>query len=87
MNTILATIVASRRARFLENTELLNLFNRFDGGVGKIMQKAALPSSGMDLSGRAAPPLYGAVVCHIVCAFCVVSSGPCHLSNVDKYGE
>jgi hypothetical protein len=28
----------------------LNLLNCFDGGIGKIMQKAARPSSGMDSS-------------------------------------
>jgi hypothetical protein len=63
----------------------LNQLNHFDVGVGKIMRKATHPSSGMDSSN----PYcwrgkwlhhYGDVVCHVVCAFCAVSSGP-HLSS------
>jgi hypothetical protein len=30
---------------------------------------------------------HGDVVCHVVCAFCAVSSGRRHSSYVDKYGE
>ena len=43
MDAVSATIVAGRR-------DLLNLLNRFDGGVGKIMCKAARRSSGIDSS-------------------------------------
>ena len=51
--------------------------NRFDGGIGTIMRKAAHPSGGM---GSSNPRRWrgerlhhhGDGVCHVVCAFCVV---------------
>ena len=75
----------------------MNLLNRVDGGVGKIMRKAARPSSGMDSSN---PHCwrgewlhhYDDVVCRVVsafcanfCAFCGVLFGRHLLSYVDKY--
>jgi hypothetical protein len=60
MDAVSATIVAGGRAQFQYNKRsikqiifyfnLLNLLNCFDGGVGKMMRKAARPSSGMDSS-------------------------------------
>jgi hypothetical protein len=52
----------------------LNLLNRFDGGVRKLMRKAARPSSGMDSSNphrwRGERLHYGDVlVCHVVVLF------------------
>jgi hypothetical protein len=51
----------------------LNLLNCFDGGIGKIMRKAARPSSGMDSSNphrwRGERLHYGDVVCHVVVLF------------------
>ncbi len=71
---------------------LLNLLNCFNGGIRKNMRKDAHPSSGMDSSnphrwrGKRLHH-HGDVVCHVVCAFCAVLSGSCHLSYVDKYGR
>jgi hypothetical protein len=51
----------------------LNLLNRFDGGVRKIMRKAARPSSGMDSSNphrwKGKWLHYGDVVCRVVVLF------------------
>ncbi len=58
---------------------LLNLLNRFDGGLGTNMRKADHPSGGMDSSnsrhwrGERLQHHDGDVVCHVVCAFCGVS--------------
>jgi hypothetical protein len=62
----------------------LNLSNRFDGGVGKIMQKAACPSSGMDHIHTAggANGSTMAMLLSCCCAFCAVvcaKKGPSHL--------
>ncbi len=54
----------------------MNLLNHFDGGVGKIMRKAAHPSSGMDSSNphhwRGEQLHYGDVVCHDVVVLVVL---------------
>ena len=53
------------------------------------MSKAACPSSSMDSSHphhwRGEWLHYGDVVCHVVCAFCAISSGRHFSSYVDKY--
>jgi hypothetical protein len=69
---------------------LLNLLNRFDGGIGTSMRKAAYPSGGV---GSSNPRRWwgerlhhhGDGVCLLFCAFCAVSSGRRHSSYVDKY--
>ena len=63
MDAILATIVAGWQARFWQHTihrgkyklinlyfNLLNLLDRFDGGIGKNMRTAAHPLGGVGLS-------------------------------------
>jgi len=66
---------------------LLNLFN---SGVGLNIRKAARPYSGMDSSNPRhwrgeRLHHHGDGVCHVVCAFCAVSSGLHHSWYVDKY--
>jgi hypothetical protein len=56
------------------------------------MRKATHPLGGVGSSNPRRwrgkrPHHHGDVVCHVVCAFCLVSSGPRHSSYVDKYGE
>ncbi len=68
----------------------MNLLNFFDGGVGKIMQKAACPSIGMDSSNPRRwrgerLHHYGDGVCLLFVLFCAISSGRRHLSYVDEY--
>jgi hypothetical protein len=51
--------------------------NHFDVGIGKNMRRAVHPSSGMESSNSRRwrgerLRHHGDVVCHVVCAFCVV---------------
>jgi len=59
-------------------TTAVKLLNRFGSGLGTNMRKAVHPSGGMGSSNPRRwrgerHQHHGDVVCHVVCAFCVVS--------------